>query len=144
MLTRSQTNTGNLLKPLSAAAMRLNALIWPNRASDPEKEDVIERAYPFFDGVWAGERAESWYLEALAVRPDFQGKGVGRDLVQWGLQRAADDGVCASVISALGKDAFYQKCGFDVQYWSAGMGEGNPLAGVEGGNVYWKMPVAKP
>jgi GNAT superfamily N-acetyltransferase len=124
--------------------MRLNALIWPNRACDPKKEDIIERSYPFFDPVWKGERAESWYLEALAVRPDFQGKGVGRALVQWGLRRAEDDGVCASVISAFGKDGFYRKSGFDVQYWSAGMGDGNPLANVDGGNMFWKMPATKP
>lgn len=130
---------GNLLKPLSSAAMGAHAWLWPNRASD-ENEDVIERAFPFFDDMWTGKRAESWFLEVLAVHPDFQGKNIGRQLVQWGLDKAQDEGVCASVISALGKDEFYLKCGFTEQHGNAGQGEGNPLAGIEGSNMYWKWP----
>jgi predicted N-acetyltransferase YhbS len=103
-------------------------------------EDIIERAYPYFDQIWSGERAESWYLEGLAVLPDFQGRGVGKKLVQWGLEKAQAEGICASVVSALGKDGFYIKCGFDEQHGSARQGEGNPLADVEGSNIFWKWP----
>lgn len=123
--------------------MRIHAWVWPNRACDPEQEDVIERAYPFLDGrVWTGERSESWYLEFLAVHPDFQGRGAGRKLVEWGLQRAEEEGICASVIAAKGKDSFYRKCGFDILDGHAGMGKGNPLANIEGGNIFWKMAKA--
>lgn len=120
--------------------MKVHALLWPNRACDPAEEDIIDRTHPFLDGAWTGERSESWYLDMLAVHPDHQGKGIGRKLVAWGLARAEAEGVCASLISALGKDAFYQKCGFDVQDGRAGDGEGNPLANVGGGNKWWKMP----
>lgn len=130
---------GNFLKPLSAAAMKAHALIWPNRAADPKDEDIIERVYPYLDHVWTGERSESWYLEFLAIHPSAQGQGIGRRLVQWGLDHAKEDGVCASVISARGKDPFYRKCGFDVHDGRAGMGVGNPLADVEGGNILWSM-----
>lgn len=123
--------------------MRAHALIWPNRASDPKKEDLIERTYPYFQDIWSGERAESWYLELLAVHPDFHGKGIGKVLVQWGLDQAEKEGICASLISATGKDPFYQKCGFDIQLGSATMGEGNPLAGFRTANMFWKMPKAK-
>ncbi|KAM6514202.1 hypothetical protein FALCPG4_015359 [Fusarium falciforme] len=61
----------NLLKPLSSVAMKIHAWAWPSRASDPKEEDIVERAYPFFDTIWSGKRAESWYLGGLAVRPDF-------------------------------------------------------------------------
>lgn len=120
--------------------MKVHALLWPNRACDPEKEDIIQRAHPFIDRAWTGERNESWYLDLLAVHPDHQGKGIGRRLVQWGLSRAEEEGICASVISAKGKDAFYQKCGYDLQDGCAGMGDGNPLADVAGGNMWWRMP----
>lgn len=120
--------------------MAFHSRIWSNRACDPENEDIIERAYPFFDDIWTGNRAESWYLEALAVHPNWQGRGVGRNLVLWGLHQAEHEGICASVVSAKGKDEFYRKCGFDLQDGSAGNGEGNPLAGVAGGNMWWKMP----
>lgn len=120
--------------------MKVHAWAWPNRASDPKEEDIVERAYPCFDAIWSGKRAESWYLEALAVRPDFQGKNIGRQLVQWGLEQAENEGVVASVVSAFGKDGFYLKCGFDEQHGTARDGEGNPLADIEGANVYWKWP----
>ncbi|KAL6880046.1 acyl-CoA N-acyltransferase [Trichoderma longibrachiatum] len=128
----------HLLKPLSSLAMTVHAWLWPNRASDTITEDIVERSYPYFSTLWADKRAESWFLDVLAVRPDFQGKGVGRKLVQWGLGKAEADGVCASVISAFGKEGFYSKCGFDEQYGSATQGEGNPLAGIKGGNIYWR------
>ncbi|KAL7758360.1 hypothetical protein ACKLNR_012887 [Fusarium oxysporum f. sp. zingiberi] len=132
----------NLLKPLSSIVMNIHAWAWPNRASDSKEEDIIERAYPYFEDIWSGKRAESWYLEGLAVRPDFQGKNVGRKLVQWGLEQAKADGICASVVSAFGTEEFYKKCGFDEQYGSARQGEGNPLADVEGANMFWKWPEA--
>lgn len=122
--------------------MRAHALIYPNRACDPAKENLIERGAPFLESAWTGDRAESWYLEFLAVDPEFQGNGVGKILVQWGLTQAGKEGVCASVISAEGKDGFYRNCGFDLVDGFAGMGEGNPLGGVSGGgaNMLWRMP----
>ncbi|KAL6856419.1 acyl-CoA N-acyltransferase [Trichoderma novae-zelandiae] len=128
----------HLLKPLSSLAMTIHAWLWPNRASDVMTEDIVERSYPYFSTLWTGKRAESWLLDVLAVRPDAQRKGVGRRLVQWGLEKAKSDSVCASVISAFGKEEFYSKCGFDEQYGSVTQREGNPLAGVKGGNIYWK------
>ncbi|KAJ3498431.1 hypothetical protein NLG97_g1135 [Lecanicillium saksenae] len=130
----------NLLMPMSAAAMKVHALIWPNRACDPAREDIIERSYPCFKGVWSGDRAESWYLEALTIRPDYQGKSVGRQLVHWGLNKAEEEGVVASVISSWKMDGFYTRCGFEEQYGNATHGEGNPLAGIEGANMYWRWP----
>jgi GNAT superfamily N-acetyltransferase len=122
--------------------MNIHAWAWPNRASDPKEEDIIERAYPHFEDIWSGKRAESWYLEGLAVRPDFQRRNVGRKLVQWGLEQAKAEGICASVVSAFGTEEFYKKCGFDEQYGSARQGEGNPLADIEGADMFWTWPEA--
>ena len=46
--------------------------------------------------------------------------------------------MAASVISADGKEGFYQRCGFDVGPvgWSGEGGEGNPLKDVPGGYVF--------
>lgn len=107
---------------------------------DPSKEDILERGFPHIAELWSGPRAETWYLEALAVDPKYQGQGCGRELVEWGLEQAAKEGVCASVISADGKESFYQKCGFDVQEGWGGQGEGNPLSDAAGGLIFWKEP----
>jgi GNAT superfamily N-acetyltransferase len=131
---------GNLLKPLFSLAMDIHARIWPNRAADPKNEDIIERSYPYFEHIWSGKRAESWYLAALAVHPNFHGTGVGKKLAQWGIEQAQAEGVCASLVAAYGTDEFYKKCGFDEQYGRAGEAEGNPLADVAGSNMYWYWP----
>lgn len=131
---------GNLLKPVSSLAMSLHARIWPNRAADPAKEDIIEHTLPFLEDVWVGPRAESWYLSFLAVHPDRQGLGIGRELVAWGLDRAEREGVVASVISAHGKNGFYQRCGFDETYRAATDGGRNPLANTPGSDILWRWP----
>jgi predicted N-acetyltransferase YhbS len=89
-------------------------------------EGIVERVYPHFDTTWRGKRAESWYLEILAVHPDFQKKNMGRKLVRWGLEQAETEGIYASVVSAFGKDEFYTKCGFGEQYGSARQGSKHP------------------
>jgi GNAT superfamily N-acetyltransferase len=134
----SYQSLGNLAKPLASLSTRLASVIWPNRAADPVNENIIERSYPFLDHVWTGPQAECWYLESLAVHPDYQDEGNGRALVQWGLDQAAREGVCASVIGADGKERFYQRCGFDREYGRSGQGEGNPLADVPGGIIFFR------
>lgn len=110
-----------------------------NRAADPTKEAIIEQSYGYLDHIWTKEnrRSPCWYLECLAVRPEYQKCGVGRDLVRWGLDKAEAEGICCSVISADGRERFYQACGFDVGPvgW-AGEGDGNPLVDVPGGLIY--------
>ncbi|KAJ4137167.1 hypothetical protein NW768_002748 [Fusarium equiseti] len=130
----------NLLKPLSSLAMTVHARVYPNRAADPAQEDAVERAYPCFDSIWSGKRAESWYLAALAVRPGFHGRGVGRKLVQWGMEKAQEEKVCASLAAVDGTEEFYMKCGFAEQFGSAKSGEGNPLRDVPGALMFWYWP----
>lgn len=124
--------------------MTLHAHLWPNRAADPAWLTAPDRSYRYFvPKYWSGPRATSWFLECLGVAPACQGRRVGQRLVRWGLDQAERERVCASVIVALGKDGFYQKCGFDEQLGSAREGAGNPLREVEGWNIWWRMPRPK-
>lgn len=84
MFMRSLDGSIDHLRPPFQIAIKIHALNGPNRASDPVDEDVLERAYPFIKQVWSGERAESWYLQGLAVHPAFQARGIGRMLVRRG------------------------------------------------------------
>lgn len=126
------------MKPLMQLCMRVAAYIWPNRAADPVNEDIIERAHDYSLDVWSGPRAESWYLETLAVSPEYQGRGHGRALVEWGMEKAERENVSASVISAHGKERFYGKCGFNIPAGDSTAGEGNPLAGIPGGLIFFR------
>ena len=112
---------------------RLTTYIWSNRAADPTKATVLEDSAPLFHHYWSGDRRENWYLDMLAVHPSHQGKGHGRALVQWGLDEAVKEGVCASVIAAHGRDRFYGRCGY-VEVGRANVG---PLAenGIKGGAI---------
>jgi len=131
---------GNILKPLMTKAMAVHERLYPNHAISSEYGDIVERAYPFFDSVWSGDRAESWYLSFLAVHPDYQGIGAGKKLTLWGLDQAEQEGVVASVITALGTEEFYRRCGFDETFGCARDGEGNPIADKQGLYIMWKWP----
>jgi GNAT superfamily N-acetyltransferase len=140
-LANPRGRAGRYLKHVSAIFVKLHAILYPNRAISPTNGDILERAYPYFRSVWSGDRAEGWYLVWLAIHPDHQYKGIGRRLVQWGLDRAEEEHVWASVVSAPRKEEFYRdKCGFDEEYGSASMGEGNPLASWGSGRMFWRRP----
>ena len=74
----------------------------------------------------------------MAVHPEYQGRGLGAALVKWGLDKAAEENVAASVVSAHGKEGFYEKCGFKKIDARAGDGEGNPLRMLRGGQILFK------
>jgi GNAT superfamily N-acetyltransferase len=54
-----------------------------------------------------------WYLSHLAVRPDHQGRGLGRALLEWGLEQADRDGV-GTYLETTNPDnlAFYRAAGY--------------------------------
>lgn len=79
--------------------------------------------------------------------PTYRKFGHGRELVEWGLQRALEEGLPAAVMAAAGKERFYQRCGFtEVVGWANegvdAQGRVNPLKGrVTGGCIlYTRVP----
>jgi predicted N-acetyltransferase YhbS len=51
-------------------------------------------------------------LDLLTVHPNYEGRGHGRRLTQWGIDQAKKEGIATSVISADGKRPFYERLGF--------------------------------
>ncbi|KAH8722883.1 hypothetical protein GQ44DRAFT_657805 [Phaeosphaeriaceae sp. PMI808] len=139
-LDRAEYDPRNLMKPLMTKAMAVHERLYPNRAVSPVNKDVIERAYSFFDSVWSGKRAESWYLSFLCVHPDYQGIGVGKKLTLWGIDRAEEEGVVASLITVPGTEDFYHNLGFQEKFGCARDGGGNPLTDLKGLDIVWKWP----
>ena len=118
---------------------------WPalettrNRALDPSKKTILQDSEAYMKHYWAGPRATNWYLALCCVDPKYQQRGCGRLLTSWGLERAKEDGIRASVIASDGSSGFYLKCGFDeiVGNASRAGGEANPMtkANVKGGDI---------
>lgn len=109
-----------------------------NRALEPSKRNVLEDAGPYCEHLWSGDRQNNWYLALCAVDPAYQGKGFGKELVLWGLERALEENVHASVISSEGNEPFYLRCGFDEIVGNVTEGDGNPLHETAGGDLLFK------
>ena len=72
----------------------------------------------------------------LAVHPDFQGHGLGAELVQWGVDAADEESICASVVSAEEKEGFYNRFGFaEVGKANVGSLKDN---GINGGAIMFR------
>lgn len=82
----------------------------------PEGADV-DLANHFFGNLFArrgrimGERAH-WYLEIVATRPEWQGKGAAGRLMRWGLEKADEEGVETYLEASPDGKPIYEHFGF--------------------------------
>lgn len=58
-------------------------------------------------------RDQFWYLEVIAVHPDAQGMGVGRQMMDWLFDRIGDQH-CILECTAEANVAIYERFGFHV------------------------------
>ncbi|OCK81366.1 hypothetical protein K432DRAFT_326402, partial [Lepidopterella palustris CBS 459.81] len=126
---------GLLAKLLTTLYSYLSTYTHPNRAADPSKTNLLDAAIPFSKHHWSGPRAENWYLDLLATHPAHQRRGIGKQLVAWGIGKAEKGKVYISVMSSAGNEGWYLRQGFEEIVGWATEGEGNPLKGVEGGAI---------
>jgi GNAT superfamily N-acetyltransferase len=115
--SRTNTAIGNLISPVLNTYHNLSLRLFPNRAADPSRSSFLDSAVAESERYWTGDRAECWDLHVCGVHPDYQGKGVGKALAQWGVQEAEVEGgnVCASVLCGEKNRGFYGKVGLRVQ-----------------------------
>lgn len=100
---------------------------FPNRAADPSQASWLDNAVESSEVYWTGDRTECWDLHVCGVDPEYQGKGVGKVLAQWGVNEAEKEGsdTCASVLCGEKNRGFYGKAGLTVQ---VGEGGGDGIA----------------
>lgn len=65
-----------------------------------------EDCFPF------GDYPELWFLNSLAVDPVHQRRGIGRQLVEWGLQQARQEQVPVGLEASLKGVGLYERLGF--------------------------------
>ena len=100
-------------------------------AINPLTGDGGVRYAAFWDWLGAHLPAEPcWFLDAVAVAPAAQGRGLGRTLVMHGLERARADGCPAFLETGTPRNVpFYQSLGFQI------VGEQQaPMAGPRSGS----------
>lgn len=94
----------------------IDSFIRPNRAADHAAWNDMEGPDPDTDQRFEEpDYNETWDLELLFQEPQFQGRGFGKELVNWGLERAKEEGIRVSVASAPGREDFYKKLGIDEE-----------------------------
>jgi len=76
-------------------------------------------AVKFFSVLADGHRrimgdTRHWYLEMLAVRPEYQGRGVASPLMRWGLEKADGDEVQCFLEGTTEARGVYERFGFEV------------------------------
>ncbi|KAL2005066.1 hypothetical protein VTN00DRAFT_2916 [Thermoascus crustaceus] len=84
---------------------------WPADCDAKKNDD--------FFGALARERerllggTKNYYLDMLAVHPDYQGKGAGSLIVKWGCDRGDQDGVALYIDATPAGARLYEKFGFE-------------------------------
>jgi len=64
----------------------------------------------FFSRLTFAEEIDVFLLAPAAVHPDYQGKGIGQNLINHGLRQLERDGV--EIVTTYGDAGFYRRVGF--------------------------------
>ncbi|KAF2744789.1 hypothetical protein M011DRAFT_528121 [Sporormia fimetaria CBS 119925] len=125
----SRLDPRNVIAPALHAYHNTIEHFFPNRAADASRSSFLDAAVAASEVYWTGERAECWDLHVCGVDPEYQGKGVGRMLAEWGVKEAEKEGsgTCAGVLCGEKNRGFYGKAGFVVQVGGK-QGEGGGIA----------------
>lgn len=116
-----------------------------NPAVSWTRKDAFMRTIVASTGFAPIRAATHWYLDSLAVAPEYQRRGIARSLVDWGLQRAeAETGervavgktpVPVALISTAPGLHLYRSLGFKVVGWEDDSFLDVPAEG--GSNMVW-------
>lgn len=70
-----------------------------------------------FEQAEAAQPPESWYLVTMGVDPKAQRMGIGRKLLQWGIDRSEEESIPACLEASQAGLPLYQKMGFKQIAW---------------------------
>ena len=111
-------------------------------APQPQRRDMNRsRHEAFFSAVNEGKvkhfdsrfGERQLYLSALCVDPAYQGRGVGKALIRWGINLAKKEKLGITLMaSPEGYKGLYSRVGFKVGFWT--------IAQVPGDDEYDEFP----
>lgn len=108
---------------------------FPDKSADEPKVALYLSSVN--DGFSPDIFTEIWYLELIAVDPDCQGQGIGRLLVQWGIDQADAERVPVGLESSVKGRMLYEKLGFRTFKTVDG------FEGVETAMMVWEPAVGE-
>ena len=81
---------------------------------------AFDRGTVIGTGRIIGDGALIWYIQDVIVLPEYQGKGIGTEIMNYLIEYAKsnsvpNEGVTIALMSAKGKEPFYQKLGFHTR-----------------------------
>lgn len=111
--------------PPAADFARLRGLMGWGELSASQAELCVQRSLAFavaYDGAQlvamgrvVGDGAVYFYLQDIAVHPDYRGRGLGRAIVrqlEHYLAQQAPPGACVGLFAARGAEGFYRPFGY--------------------------------
>lgn len=87
-------------------------MIFLNPAASLMHELQVGHENPQFFEPGYEEPKECWWIQEIAVAPEFQRQGVGKLLLQWGMERAREENVPVTLSSTPAGKALYEGSGF--------------------------------
>jgi GNAT superfamily N-acetyltransferase len=93
-LRRSESLGEMVYRHVLAAKDLLEDYVTPSWWFHADRKEMFRFAQEECMEIFLGPREidKMWYLKILAVRPGYQRRGVGRELVNWGLRHAGERG----------------------------------------------------
>ncbi|KFZ11453.1 hypothetical protein V502_07537 [Pseudogymnoascus sp. VKM F-4520 (FW-2644)] len=97
----------------------LNSVAWmfPNRSRSEEGVAEFTKAGVGEDEKhWKGreDRKNRWYCQSVVVAEQWRGRGVGKKLMAWVVERAQKEGVVIGLEASLMGERLYRSVGFDL------------------------------
>ncbi|TVY82900.1 hypothetical protein LSUE1_G006285 [Lachnellula suecica] len=83
---------------------------WPEGADHQTANHFFGNLIRRHGEIMEGRR--HWYLEIIATRPEWQGKGAGGKLLRWGLQKADEEGTETYLEASPDGKPIYEHLGF--------------------------------
>ncbi|CZT40547.1 uncharacterized protein RSE6_00231 [Rhynchosporium secalis] len=105
--------------------------MWPDRSTDANAAKAFGASVEGDEKKYWDqhpERKNRWHVQSIVISPTYQGKGIGRLLVQQAIDRAQQERVIMGLSSSVAGSHLYRNMGFEL------LGDFAMRIGVETGN----------